>query len=161
MKTTENQLEALRVAHAELLSGNTDGDVYIQASPGAAMYLTDRTLAVNQVSNQIRSVMKGDFSNDTPRNPAEPSKSQWSNMFFSVGLAHRHLLLITSTYMLSDDRWSKKTVGSCTWRLHTLGILHRIQINYNSSDLQQRVARSSLYLISRVYTRRKGLRMGE
>jgi hypothetical protein len=76
MKTTEDQLEALRVAQAELLSGNTDGNVYIQVSPGAAMFLTDRTLAVNQVSNQIRSVMKGDFSNDTPRNTAEPSKSQ-------------------------------------------------------------------------------------
>jgi hypothetical protein len=75
-KTSEDHLEALRVAQAELLSGNTNGDVFLQASPGAAMFLTDRTLAVNHVTNQIRTIMTGDFATEPPRKPDESSKSQ-------------------------------------------------------------------------------------
>jgi hypothetical protein len=76
MKTTEAQLEALRVAQAELLSGDTNGNVYIQASPGAAMILTDRTLAVTKVSDQIRSLMKGDFEGCMPKKACQTSESK-------------------------------------------------------------------------------------
>jgi len=56
----EAKLEALRVAQTELCSGDTNGSVYVQLSPGAAMFLTDRSLAVEQVSKDIRGIIAAD-----------------------------------------------------------------------------------------------------
>ena len=56
----EQRLEALRVAQSELVSGNTDGRVYMRASPGAALFLTDRTVAIQKVSEQIKGTIKAD-----------------------------------------------------------------------------------------------------
>jgi hypothetical protein len=55
-----SKLEALRVAQAELVSGNTNGSVYLQASPGAAAFLTDRTVAIEVISEGIRSTIEAD-----------------------------------------------------------------------------------------------------
>ena len=52
----EKLLEEYRVAQAELSSGNTNGNVYMQLSPGAGLFLTDRIIAVENISNRIRSI---------------------------------------------------------------------------------------------------------
>jgi hypothetical protein len=55
------RLEALRVAQAELSSGDTTtGKVFIQASPGAAMFLTDREAAKEKVAAEIRQIVLGE-----------------------------------------------------------------------------------------------------
>lgn len=54
------RLEALRVAQAELSSGDTTGKVFIQASPGAAMFLTDREAAKKKVAAEIRQIVLGE-----------------------------------------------------------------------------------------------------
>ena len=53
-------LEALRVAQAELCSGNTNGAVYIQLSPGAALFRTDRVATLEKVSKEIQRVIQRD-----------------------------------------------------------------------------------------------------
>jgi hypothetical protein len=62
MSTTElkTKLERLRVAQGELCSGDTTGSVYTQLSPGSAMFLTDRFVAVANVSKEIRAVIEHD-----------------------------------------------------------------------------------------------------
>ena len=72
--TAEEKLNALRVAHAELCSGDTSGDVYLQPSPGAAMFLTSREIAVNHVTNEIRTILKADDNNNNS-NKAKGSRS--------------------------------------------------------------------------------------
>ena len=63
MRTNEETLAELRVAKSELLTGNTNGNVYLQISPGAALILTDRSIAINQVSNHIQALMNADNIN--------------------------------------------------------------------------------------------------
>ena len=65
-------LAALRVAQAELCSGNTNGAVYIQLSPGAAMFRTDRVVALEKVSKEVSQVIQRDVmeSAQTPANSA-------------------------------------------------------------------------------------------
>ena len=60
MSTTElkTKLERLRVAQGELCSGDTTGSVYTQISPGAAMFLTDRVVALESVSKEIGNVIE-------------------------------------------------------------------------------------------------------
>jgi hypothetical protein len=53
-------LEALRVAQAELCSGNTKGSVYVQLSPGAVMLQTDRVVIVEKVSIEILRAIQRD-----------------------------------------------------------------------------------------------------
>jgi hypothetical protein len=62
MSTTElkTKLEGLRVAQGELCSGNLTGSVYTQVSPGAAMFLTDRVVALENVSKEIHNVINRD-----------------------------------------------------------------------------------------------------
>jgi hypothetical protein len=64
MRTKEETLAELRVAKSELLTGNTNGNVYLQVSPGAALVLTDRTVAINQVSHQIQALMNAGNVNE-------------------------------------------------------------------------------------------------
>ena len=54
------KLEALRVAQAELSSGDTTGKVFMQASPGAAMFLADRKVAKEKVAAEIRQIVLGE-----------------------------------------------------------------------------------------------------
>ena len=60
MPRMETKLEALRVAQAELCSGNTNGSIYMQLSHGVAMFLTDRTITLDKVSQGIRNAIEGD-----------------------------------------------------------------------------------------------------
>lgn len=53
MSSTSN-LDALRVAQTELVSGDTSGQVFLQLSPGAAMFRTDRTVAQGVVASKIQ-----------------------------------------------------------------------------------------------------------
>jgi hypothetical protein len=53
-------LEALRVAQAELSSGDTSGSVFRQFSPGAAMFLTDRSVTQEKVASEIRAIVLGE-----------------------------------------------------------------------------------------------------
>lgn len=52
--SSNRQLEVLRVTDQELASGNTQGKVYVQLSPGAAAILVDRPVAQARVSRQLR-----------------------------------------------------------------------------------------------------------
>jgi hypothetical protein len=67
MDTTTNKnnvpttdIETLRVADQELLSGNTSGRVFVRLSPGAAPILTERTTAQARVSRQLRAAVDKD-----------------------------------------------------------------------------------------------------
>lgn len=53
-------LEALRVAQAELCSGNTKGSVYVQLSPGAVMIETDRVVILEKLSKEILQAIQRD-----------------------------------------------------------------------------------------------------
>lgn len=64
MRTKEETLAELRVAKSELLTGNLNGNVYLQVSPGAALVLTDRSVAINQVSHQIQALMNAGNINE-------------------------------------------------------------------------------------------------
>ena len=55
-----SRLEALRVAQAELSSGDTSGKVFVQLSPGSAMFLKDRSEAKEKVASEIRHVVLGE-----------------------------------------------------------------------------------------------------
>lgn len=55
-----SRLEALRVAQAELSSGDTSGKVFLQPSPGAALFLTDRAVAKERVASEIRQIVLGE-----------------------------------------------------------------------------------------------------
>lgn len=54
MSDETSNLTALRVAQSELVSGNTSGQVFVQLSPGAAMFRTDRTVAQDMVASKIQ-----------------------------------------------------------------------------------------------------------
>lgn len=51
------ELDVLRVAQSELASGSTKGEVYLQASPGAVMFLTERSVAQVKVASQIQAAI--------------------------------------------------------------------------------------------------------
>jgi hypothetical protein len=53
-------IETLRVADQELLSGNTAGRVFVRLSPGAAAILTERPTAQARVSRQLRTAVDAD-----------------------------------------------------------------------------------------------------
>jgi hypothetical protein len=53
-------IETLRVADQELLSGNTAGRVFVRLSPGAAAILTERPTAQARVSRQLRAAVDAD-----------------------------------------------------------------------------------------------------
>jgi len=59
-----SRLEALRVAQAELSGGDTSGRVFVQHSPGAAMFLTDRAVAKEKVASDIRQIVLREGSGD-------------------------------------------------------------------------------------------------
>lgn len=52
-KKDKQQLESLRVAQLELVSGNTSGNVFVQLSPGAVFFHTDRQNAKEKIRNDI------------------------------------------------------------------------------------------------------------
>lgn len=54
---TASRLEALRVAQAELNSGDQSGKVFVQTSPGAAMFFADRSVAKEKVASEIRQIV--------------------------------------------------------------------------------------------------------
>lgn len=56
----EGRLTALRVAQAELCSGNTSGSVYRGLSHGSVMFLTGREVASDFVANEIRTILQKD-----------------------------------------------------------------------------------------------------
>ena len=58
--TDASRLEALRVAQAELSSGDTSGNVFVQLSPGSAMFLVARSAAQEEVASEIRQVLLGE-----------------------------------------------------------------------------------------------------
>ena len=58
MESREQRLQALRVAQSELCSGDVSGNVYTQVSPGAAMFLTSREVAINDVTKRIRDIVQ-------------------------------------------------------------------------------------------------------
>jgi hypothetical protein len=53
-------IETLRVADQELLSGNTAGRVFVRLSPGAAPILMERPVAQARVSRQLRAAIDAD-----------------------------------------------------------------------------------------------------
>lgn len=55
-----SRLEALRVAQAELSGGDVSEKVFVQQSPGAAMFLTDRSVAKEKVASEIRQIVLGE-----------------------------------------------------------------------------------------------------
>jgi hypothetical protein len=60
MSNDDNKrLVALRVAQAELRSGDTSGKIFVQLSEGAAMFLTDRSVAQEKVASEIRTIVLG------------------------------------------------------------------------------------------------------
>ena len=64
-------LEALRVAQAELCSGNTKGSVYFQLSPGAVMIQTDRVVILEKLSKEIlRAIQHDERETAKPANRA-------------------------------------------------------------------------------------------
>jgi hypothetical protein len=58
-------IETLRVADQELLSGNTAGGVFVRLSPGAAAILTERPTAQARVSRQLRAAVDADPAGST------------------------------------------------------------------------------------------------
>lgn len=58
-------LEELRVADQELSSGNVQGRVFVQISPGAVAFLTDRPVAQARVSRLLKQAIddKQPFAN--------------------------------------------------------------------------------------------------
>ena len=50
----EIKVEELRVAQSELMSGNTSGEVYSQASKGAAFLIIERKDAIKKIEKQIQ-----------------------------------------------------------------------------------------------------------
>jgi hypothetical protein len=58
--TPPTDIETLRVADQELLSGNTAGRVFVRLSPGAAAILTERPVAQARVSRQLRTAIDAD-----------------------------------------------------------------------------------------------------
>jgi hypothetical protein len=57
---TPTDVETLRVADQELLSGSTAGRVFVRLSPGAAPILTERPVAQARVSRQLRAAIDAD-----------------------------------------------------------------------------------------------------
>jgi len=53
-ETSEEKLTALRVAQAELISGDTTGKVYMRLSPGSVAFLTKRSVVEARVSKMIQ-----------------------------------------------------------------------------------------------------------
>jgi hypothetical protein len=70
-------LEALRVAQAELCSGNMNGAVYIQLSPGAAMFQTDRVVTLEKLSKEICQAIQRDGMKSA-QNPANSARQETS-----------------------------------------------------------------------------------
>jgi hypothetical protein len=48
------KISELRVAQAELVSGNTQGRVFMRLSPGAVAFVTDRKVAEERVASDLR-----------------------------------------------------------------------------------------------------------
>jgi hypothetical protein len=57
---TPTDVETLRVADQELLSGSTAGRVFVRLSTGAAPILTERPVAQARVSRQLRAAIDAD-----------------------------------------------------------------------------------------------------
>lgn len=58
--STSRDISALRVAQAELISGNTSGKVFIRLSPGSVAFLTDRPKAQEKIAKQLRQAVLED-----------------------------------------------------------------------------------------------------
>lgn len=56
------RLEELRVAQAELSSGDTSGRVLVQSSPGAVFRVTERSATKETVASEIRQLVLKDIS---------------------------------------------------------------------------------------------------
>jgi hypothetical protein len=63
---TPTDIETLRVADQELLSGNTTGRVFVRLSPGAAAILTERPTVQARVSRQLRAAVDADPASSIP-----------------------------------------------------------------------------------------------
>ena len=57
-KQTQQRLQELTVAKAELTSGDTTGLVYVRTSPGAAFIVTPRMDALQKVQAEITELTK-------------------------------------------------------------------------------------------------------
>lgn len=58
--STAVTVEELRVAQQELTSGSTRGEVFLQLSPGAVAFLTDRPVVQARVARQLRERVERD-----------------------------------------------------------------------------------------------------
>ena len=65
--SSTSKIESLRVAQAELCSGDTSGAVYLQLSPGSVIHLTDRSLAIDLVSRKIQETIRADDNDKTSK----------------------------------------------------------------------------------------------
>jgi hypothetical protein len=67
--TGSSDLSALRVAQAELMSGDTSGKVYVRLSPGSVAFLTERSKVEEKVSIQLRQAVLQDSSLLSSKSP--------------------------------------------------------------------------------------------
>jgi len=58
--TSDVTINELRVAQAELDSGNTDGEVYLRLSEGAVAFCTQRQSVQQHVDQHLRSAVLND-----------------------------------------------------------------------------------------------------
>ena len=54
MTNPEEKITTLRVAQAELSSGDTSGNVYMRLSPGSVAFLTNRSVVEARVDKMIQ-----------------------------------------------------------------------------------------------------------
>ena len=62
-KKEKEELESLKVAQLELVSGNTSGNVFVQLSPGAVFFHTDRQNAKRKVRDDISNFQRKSETN--------------------------------------------------------------------------------------------------
>ena len=68
-ETIDRKVNELRVAQSELVSGNTNGQVFMRLSPGAVAFVTDRSDAQDRVAAQLRkTLLQQEFPTGKKRN---------------------------------------------------------------------------------------------
>ena len=75
-QSLEGKITELRVAQSELVSGDTNGKVFLQMSKGAVGLLVDRSVAHAQVSTDLRqTLLLEDQDIMNPVSSSSPSSS--------------------------------------------------------------------------------------
>jgi hypothetical protein len=67
-------IPTLRVAQAELMSGDTSGKVYVRLSEGSVAFLVDRPQAQSEVAAQLRRALLNDIPHNNKTNIATTKK---------------------------------------------------------------------------------------